>query len=291
MTQNDIIRNYAQRADCDWNILRAMMSTLSSADLNELSFQADEPIIGRAVNSIAYQRSPSSNTANPHYLSVKTLLANYHTKGKRMKARKELQTRLPYLSYVEQKQVLTTFLHDCRLDRDWALKFLFNHWDARFEKDVIRIFEWSRSNASARVICKWGSPKYISAHLEELSEADSYLHARLRLPADAPIDIDQCHYEYLYLAAKLHLKVPRVLAYNIMMKDLGCILASCTQKYDEWHPTYQSLSEITKIKHLIWCLGELKQFEILQWFAHVNETTKPMIAANDVPAIMKELGL
>lgn len=289
MTQNDIIRNYAQRVDCDWNILRAMMSALSSAEFDELSYQADEPIIGRAVSSITHQRSPSSNTTNPHYLSVKTLLANYHTRGKRMKARKELRTRLPYLSYVEQKQVLTTFLHNYPTDCNWALRFLFNHWDARFEKEVIRIFEWSRSRASARVICKWGSPKYISDHIEELSIADSYLHARLRLPADAPIDMEQCYYEYLYLAAKLHLKVPRVLAYNLMMKDLGCILASYEEKYNEWHPT--SLSEIREIRRIIWCLGELKQFELLQWLAHVNETTKPMLAANNIPAIFAELNI
>lgn len=293
MTQNEIIRNYAQRADCDWNILRAMMSTLSKTDLHTLYEDADEPIIWRSVESITHQRPPSSNTANPHYSSVKTLLSNYHTKGKKTTARKELQTRLPYLSYMEQKQVLTTFLHDCQTDCNWTLGFLFNHWDARFEKDVIRIFEQSRSNASAKVICKWGSPKYISAHLEELSKADSYLHACLRLPADAPITKARLSdKDYLYLAAKLHIEVTKTEAYNTLIHYLSLIKYDYDTLIDiEGHAIYTSMVELPYIKHILWCLGELKQFEVLQWFANVNETTKPMIAANNLPAILKELSI
>lgn len=291
MTQNDIIRNYAHNANCDWNILRAMMSTLSSAELDELSNQTDEPIIWRAVDSIMQQRTPPQKTTNPHYSSVKTLLSNYHTKGKKATARKELQTRLPYLSYLEQKQVLITFLHDCWTDSNWALHYLFNHWDERLEKEVIALFETNHDNASAKIICKWGPTEYIYQYLEELSQADSYLHVRLRLPAEDPIDRAQLtDNEYLYLAAKLHIEMQMTEAYNTLINELARI------KYDgligiDGRVKYNSLADFPNIKYIIWCLGELKQFEILQWFAHVNETTRPLIVANDVPAILKELGL
>lgn len=291
MTPTNLITQYAHHANCDWNLLRAMMSTLSSAELDELSNQADEPIIWRAVDSIMQQRTPTQKTTNPHYSSVKTLLSNYHIKGKKATARKELQTRLPYLSYLEQKQVLIAFLHNCKTDSNWALNYLFNHWDERLEKEVIALFEQNHDNASARIICKWGALEYIYQHLEELSQADSYLHVRLRLPAHAPIAKTRLSdKEYLYLAAKLHIEVPMTEAYNTLINELARI------KYDgligiNGHVRYTSLVDFPNIKHILWCLGELKQFELLQWFTHVNETTRPLIAANDVPAIMKELGL
>ena len=291
MTQNDIIRNYAHNANCNWNILRAMMSTLSSAELDELSNQTDEPIIWRAVDSIMQQRTPPQKTTNPHYSSVKTLLSNYHTKGKKATARKELQTRLPYLSYLEQKQVLITFLHDCRTDSNWALHYLFNHWDERLEKEVIALFETNHDNASAKIICKWGPTEYIYQHLEELSKADSYLHARLRLPAENPIDRTQLtDNEYLYLAAKLHIKFAVAEGHNILLKHLMQIKDSNLIGLSG-HLRYNSLAEFSGVKHILWCLGELQQFEVLQWFAYKNEVTKPMFTANDTQSIVKELYL
>lgn len=291
MDKKNFIFQYAKRADCDWNILRAMLSTLSSDELNEILDEDDFTIVTRAIYSVLNQREEKPEAQRLHYLSVKQLLSNYQTKGKITTARKELQKRLLYLSYVEQQQVLMTFLRGCQTDCNWALRFLFNNWDPRFEKDVITLFEQRHDNESARVICKWGDPKYIAKHLEKLSKADSYLHARLRLPAENPIDRTQLlDNEYLYLAAKLHLKLSLAEAHGILMKhlmqikDISLIGLSGNLRYN-------SLAEYSGVKHILWCLGELQQFEILQWFAHKNDVTKPMFAANDTQSIVKELSL
>lgn len=291
MNKKTYIYQYATHENCDWNILRAMLCTFSSAELFDILDDEDESMITSAIYSILKQREEKSAVQRPHYLSVNQLLTNYRTKGKKGIARKELQKRLLYFSYTEQQQVLRAFLQGCQTDCNWALNFLLNHWDSRFEKDVISLFEQRHNNASARVICKWGKPEYISKHLKELSKADSYLHARLRLPSEDPIDRTQLtDNEYLYLAAKLHLKFAVAEAYSILLKHLMQIKDSNLIGLSG-HLRFNSLAEFSGVKHILWCLGELQQFEVLQWFAYKNEVTKPMFTANDTQSIVKELCL
>ena len=264
MTTAEQIRkvcNYAS-GDYDNRLLIAMVNTLPFQKVWETSRNADG--ISTVQNIVHYLERHDGDydkpVPAPLYRPVSRVLSDFNKGKKKAQCRKELQDRLLYMTAIDKKRVIYTFLDGCKIDRIWTFKHLFKHWDDRFLKAVEVLFEMFREPEAAKIICRYDTVEYIRKNLKELSTSYLYVEARRHLPADEPIDRSLCkgNWEYLMLLAYLGLPISKEDA----MKELGAQLRQeITKAY--YYDIFPSVLYLPHVRQMVWALGRLKRLDVL----------------------------
>lgn len=224
----------------------------------------------------------------PLYRPVKSVLSDFNTGKNKATCRKELQTRLLFMTASEKMHVIYTFLQGCKTDRLWTFKHLYKHWDSRFIKPVECLFEAFLETESAKIICRYDTPDYISKHLEGLHIAGCYLDARRRLPADEPIDREMLdgHWDYLILLAHFDLPITQQEARSELVAQLRYEL----EKLDSFLPAYyDSMLELPHVRQMVWALGRLKMIDVLFELVELDRNTQPLFKNREYSTVLKLL--
>lgn len=258
----------------DWVILRAMLCTLNEREGVELQNEASSLyylfIVDKVLPKILNKPSPIPFKPIIRNRSVAAELKDFenYKRGQRTFLRKNLQLRLPYVSYSEQCKILNVFLNGVKTDRMVAYKFLENNWNELFLEDIQRNFEVFSDIGAAKLILKHSSEHYLRPHKEELRELCGYVSVYLRLP-DEPIDI-QCvkPVEYLYLLAKLKRSISSDQAEAILYQHIFNYLFS--QEFIVTAEGAWSLLSIPDVSLMIWSFGHLRLFESVLEFDKLN---------------------
>ena len=214
----------------------------------------------------------------PLYRPVSRVLSDFNRGKNKAQCRKELQDRLLYMTAIDKKRVIYTFLDSCKIDRIWTFKHLFKHWDERFLKAVEVLFEMFREPEAAKIICRYDTVEYIRKHLKELSTSYLYVEARRHLPADEPIDRSLCkgNWEYLMLLAYLGLPISKEDA----MKELGDQLRQeITKAYH--YDIFPSVLNLPHVRQMVWALGRLKRLDVLFELLAFEQNTLPLFKARE----------
>lgn len=264
MTTAEQIRkvcNYAS-GDYDNRLLIAMVNTLPFQKVWETSRNVNG--ISTVQNIVHYLERHDGDydkpVTTPLYRPVSRVLSDFNRGKNKAQCRKELQDRLLYMTAIDKKRVIYTFLDGNKTDRIWIFKHLFKHWDDRFLKAVEVLFEMYREPEAAKVICRYDTVEYISKHLKELSTSYLYVEARRHLPADEPIDRSLCkgNWEYLMLLAYLGLSISKEDA----MKELGAQLRQeITKAYQ--YDIFPTVLYLPHVRQMVWALGRLKRLDVL----------------------------
>lgn len=264
MTTAEQIRkvcNYAS-GDYDNRLLIAMVNTLPFQKVHETSRNIDG--ISTVLDIVHYLERNDVDYDKPApaplYRPVSRVLSDFNKGKNKIQCRKELRERLPYMTSMEKKRVIYTFLDGSKIDRIWSFKHLFKYWDDRFLKAVEVLFEMYREPGAAKIICRYDTVDYIRKHLKELSTSYLYVEARRHLPADEPLDRSMCkgNWEYLMLLAYLGLPISKEDA----MKELGDQLRqeiTIAFHYD----IFPSVLYLPHVRQMVWALGRLKRLDVL----------------------------
>lgn len=215
----------------------------------------------------------------PLYRPVSQVLRDFNAGKNKPKCRKELQTRLLYMTAYDKKLVIYTFLESSKTDRIWTFKHLYKNWDPRFMKAVECMFEMLHEPEAAKLICRYDTAEYIRENLVELSVAYSYLDARRRLPADEPIDREllKGNWEYLMLLAYLGLPITKKEARSELASQIRIEIDSITVASQY----YDSVLELPHIRQMVWALGRLKMIEVLFELLDFERRSLPMFEARE----------
>lgn len=215
----------------------------------------------------------------PLYRPVTRVLRDFNIGKNKAKCRKELQARLLYMTALDKKRVIYTFLESSKTDRIWTFNHLYKNWDPRFMKAVESMFEMFHEPEAAKLICRYGEVDYIRENLVELSVAYSYLDARRRLPADEPIDREliKGNWEYLMLLAYLGLPITKKEARSELASQIRTEIDAITVASQY----YDSVLELPHIRQMVWALGRLKMIEVLFELLDFERRSLPMFKARE----------
>lgn len=224
----------------------------------------------------------------PLYRPVTQVLRDFNNGKNRVKCREELQTRLLYMTALDKKRVIYTFLESYKIDRIWTFNHLYRHWDPRFMKAVESMFEKFHESQAAKLICRYGSVDYIRENLVELSVAYNYLDARRRLPADEPIDREliKSNREYLVLLAYLGLPITDEEARKELFSHIRTEIAGITPASQY----YDSVLELPYVHQIVWALGRLKMIEVLLQLVGLDCKLQPLFRDRDYSTVLEILG-
>lgn len=277
MTTTEQIRkvcNYAS-SDYDNRLLIAMVNTLPFQKVHETSRNVNG--ISTVLDIVHYLERNDGDYDKPApaplYRSVSRVLSDFNKGKNKAQCRKELRERMLYMTAMEKKRVIYTFLDGSKTDRIWTFKHLFKYWDDRFLKAVEVLFEMYRELEAAKIICRYDTVEYIRKHIKELSTSYLYVEARRHLPADEPIDRSMCkgNWEYLMLLAYLGLPISKEDA----MKELGAQLRQeITKAYH--YDIFPSALYLPHIRQMVWALGRLKRLDVLFELLAFEQKTLPL---------------
>lgn len=233
----------------------------------------------------AFERAARQYDPVPRNRPLLQLLRDYHTKGRKIKARAELKKRVPFAAFAEQQQVLCAFLENVQTDRIFALKLIDQQWDEFYKPFVEKAWLAFGEKEAAKIIVHHFPTEYIVAQQKELAAAYNYLQVRLRLPADAPIDRERLSDSaFLYLSARLGLAVPddeaERLFYQNMLDAIGTFYVQSpwnrqrmmTVRFPE-----HSICDAPTISSMIWSLGILGKTDILLRFMDFQKEIYPLV--------------
>lgn len=294
ITQLQSVISYAKYFEYNTQVLKALVNSLSAVEQAEL---LNQPIFDYEVlsyiKSLLNKKSEDTKTNKKiekpkRNRSFSKLIKDYNTHGSREKAREELAERLQHLTFGEQRKAVRILLSGKKVDREIAYRFLAGNWDAVYEKEIEEAFESSGDMWAAQLITDRCDTSYVIEHLEELKKL-CYSSVRLRIPSTEPIDrakvSNKC---YLYLLAKLHLTAPEddiaETFYRILWKYLSIydIRLDLGQKYES--PLQNEL-----LKSSIWCIGELKQTQLLLDIASFDGQCRKQFVEEGVVNVKKVL--
>lgn len=229
------------------------------------------------------------------------LLKEFETKGLRIKARKALKERVPYVSFEEQQKILRTFFENASVDRLFALRYLDTHWDDYYKSNVNKVWREHHEMEAARVIIHHFPQDFVRDNRIELAKDYNYLQVRLRLPPTFPIDRKELSDSaYLYLCARQSLpisdKEAECLFYQNILDAIGSYYIGnpwrVHPKYSEQANYYDnSLCDIPTISSMVWSLGMLGKTEILLRFVEFNKKIYPMVERAKWQEVREEFGL
>lgn len=263
-------------------LLRALIRTKPVEDWGLLLSSDTPQVVRRAIETLHWERNEFAHhrevKEQPEYRPVEELLADYHGIGKRQEARKEMQTRLRYLTAYEQKQILYAFMDsDAKVDRDFACKYLDKYYDPMYQLALETIWGLHHDYEAAKVVTHYASDEFITEHFEELVNDYSYLPVRLRMPSIFPVDRAQLEYhELLHLCARQHLPITEHEAFVILSNTLIRQLIREDMTFEG-----ASLMKLAYIPAIVWALGELGFEDILMRLHIENEKTKPLFKQGD----------
>lgn len=202
----------------------------------------------------------------PRNKPIRQLLKDYNTKGKKTLARIELQKRVVYASFEEQKKILLTFLHDTNTDITFALKVLDKYWDPFYTSEIDKIWQTRHDELSARIIVHHFPTEYVEAEQALLAKKFNYLQVRLRLPANAPIDRTQItDRNYLHLCARQSIDVDDREAERILYQSI--IDTIVMMRFKNVITERVRIIDHREPQSIIWSLGKLGKSEVLLRFA------------------------
>lgn len=129
---------------------------------------------------------PKPFEAKPKNIPISTLLKLYSTKGsgRKVEARRQLQSRFSGLDYSVQKKILELFLDGSQVDRKFCYKHLKYTWDAVFEPKLIELWERHHEQDCAQLLVYYGSIDYLHRHFEEFVRATDYYSVAKRIGAE-----------------------------------------------------------------------------------------------------------
>lgn len=278
---------YLAEHGAEERFIRALIRTLPESEWSVLENAQTPSVVRRAIDTLrwedgafAYQREIKEQ---PKYRPVDEVLADFHGKGKKQAARKELQVRLPYLTAYEQKQIIYAFLDtDVKTDRVFVLKYLDTHFDPMYMKAVEVVWSLHHDFEAAKLLTHYASDEFITENFEQLVEDYRYLPLRLRMPADYPVDRFkfQHWHEYLYLCARQHLPITEKQAFSILSNTIHLRLLMENMAFEG-----ASLFRLTFMNPILWSLGELGFIGIILRFYLEVERTKPLFKMGNWDAI------
>jgi len=258
----------------DWVVLRAMLCTLNERECVELENEGGSLyytfIVGKVLPKIFNEPSPIKVKPIVRNRSIAAELKDFenYKRGQRTYLRRNLQIRLPYVSYSEQCKILNVLLYGVKTDRMVAYKFLENNWDELFIKDIQRNFELFSDVGAAKLILKHSSENYLRPHIEVLRELCGYVSVYLRF-SDEPIDIRRVTpVQYLYLLAKFKRTIDTYQAEAILYHHIFSYLF--TEQAENIPKSPWSLLSIPDVSLIIWSFGHLHLFESILQFEKLN---------------------
>ena len=213
-------------------------------------------------------------------------------------ARKELQRRLPFLSFKEQNKVVSVFLDSCAIDRDFVYKFLFGNWDHVYLETVENLWLQYHEARAASLIVKYAPLDFVKSHQEELSKEENYKWFSLRMAEDKDFVIDKERLEpneYLYVLAMNKREISAEEALETLFEYLAkymsrsfinfTVLVDIERNDDIEHEggkRYKhvpSVLNLLEVKQMLWCIRELGILDdmepFLVWeFGCSSETSK-----------------
>lgn len=223
----------------------------------------------------------------PRNRTLSQLLKDYVTKGLKIKARAELKHRLPFLSFEEQRKVISALCENINQDRQFALRFLDEHWDDSYTPLVTQLWHDFHDQDAAKLIVHHFQQDFIQANREGLATNYNYLQVRLRLSASSPIDRERLSDSaYLYLCARLSIEISdeqaESLFYQSVLNAIGSrYIKSSWTSTPNWskYPQYfdDTLCDLSVVSSMVWSLGMLGKTDILMRFAEFNKTIVPLI--------------
>lgn len=223
----------------------------------------------------------------PRNRTLSQLLKDYVTKGLKIKARAELKHRLPFLSFEEQRKVISALCENINQDRQFALRFLDEHWDDSYTPLVTQLWHDFHDQDAAKLIVHHFPQDFIRENRFELASGYNYLQVRLRLPANFSISREQLSDSaYLYLCARQSIEISddeaESLFYQNVLNAIGYrYIKSSWTSTPNWskHPQYfdDTLCNLSVVSSMVWSLGMLGKTDILMRFAEFNKTIVPLI--------------
>ncbi|MBR5677901.1 MAG: hypothetical protein IKX20_07170 [Paludibacteraceae bacterium] len=235
----------------------------------------------------ADQRTIHQFDPAPRNKTTAQLLKEFDTKGMRIKARKALKERVPYVSFEEQQKILRTFFENASVDRLFALRYLDTHWDDYYTPFVEKAWHEHHEMESARVICHHFPQSFVLDNRQDLAKDYNYLQVRLRLPSSFEIDREQLSDSaYLYLCARQSIPVrdeeAEELFYKNVLNAIGYYYIRNPWRVNpRWskqpHITDNSLCDIPIISSMVWSLGMLGKTDILLRFVEFNKEIYPLV--------------
>ncbi len=114
---------------------------------------------------------------------VKRLLKDYINKksGRVTVSRDELERRVSYLDFPDQKRIVMAFLESCPTDRRWACRCLMNFWDKSFAPKVKEMWERYHEMLCGWVVMKHLPDDYVLSQIDLFPATRDYYFASLRL--------------------------------------------------------------------------------------------------------------
>lgn len=283
MTTTEQIRKVCEYASGEHStkVLCAMVNALPRGKTLETNRSVEG--IFEVLDILSYLDRNKDNSLVPEpaplYRPVISVLRDFNAGKNKAKCRKELQARLLYMTALDKKRVVYTFLENSKTDRIWTFNHLYKNWDPRFMKAIESLFEVHHEPEAAKLICRYDTVEYIRENLVELSVAYSYLEARRRLPADEPIDREliKGNWEYLMLLAYLGLPITKKEAKSELGHHIYyeiCYTSVSFQYYD-------SVLELPHIHQMVWALGRLKMIEVLFDLLDYDRKSQPLFKARE----------
>ena len=288
MTWEDQVLSLAT-GGADEHFIRALIRTHPETDWSSLSENAPQ-VVYSAIDTLKWEKRVSSSlyevSTQPKYRPVNELLSDFNSIGKRQAARKELQIRLPYLTAIEQKQVIYTFLDtEIKTDRLFVLKFLYKHYDSQYLEAIKTVWELFHDFESAKVLTRFAPLDFVTENFEQLVAYYRYLPVRLRMPADFPVDRSRLEmHELLYLCARQGLEISEDEAF-------ACLSNTVHRQIEKegFHYEGSCLLKLMYVNSILWSLGELGFQNIILRFYIENEKTKGLFRSGSRNVVEKEI--
>lgn len=296
MTWKDQVLSLAT-GGADEHFIRALIRTRPEADWSSLLKDAPQ-VVYSAIDTLKWEKRVSSSLyevpTQPKYRPVNELLSDFNSIGKKQAARKELQIRLPYLTAIEQKQVIYTFLDtEIKTDRLFVLKYLYKHYDSQYLEAIKTVWDLFHDFESAKVLTRFSPLDFVTENFEQLVADYRYLPVRLRMPADFPVDRSRLEmHELIYLCARQGLEISEDEAF-------ACLSNTIHRQIEREGFYYEGscLLKLTFVNSILWSLGELGFQNIILRFYVENEKTKGLFSpglrcdvSQDIKSILYEDG-
>lgn len=296
MTWEDQVLSLAN-SGADEHFIRALICTRPESDWYSLLGDAPQ-VVYSAIDTLKWEKRISSSfyevPTQPKYRPVNELLSDFNGVGKKQAARKELQKRLPYLSSIEQKQVIYTFLDtEIKTDRLFVLKFLYKHYDSQYLEAIKTVWELFHDFESAKVLTRFAPLDFVTENFERLVTDYRYLPVRLRMPADFPMDRSLLEmHELMYLCARQGLEISETEAFACLSNTIHRQIEK-----DGFYYEGSCLLKLTYVNSILWSLGVLGFQNIILRFYIENEKTKGLFSSGlrcdvsqDIKSILYEDG-
>jgi len=258
-------------------ILRALIRTKPEAEWEGLKGEDTPHAVIRAIETLRWERNELAHyreiKEQPKYRPVKDLLRAFQGTGKRQEARKEMQTRLRYLTACEQKQILYAFIDSpAKVDRDFACRYLDKYYDPMYQQALETIWNLHHDFEAAKVVTHYASDEFVAEHFEELATDYRYLPVRLRMPADYPVDRSQLEWhELIHLCTRQHLPLTEEEAFAVLSNTIHWRLIRDNVAFEGG-----SLLRLPFVSAVLWAVGELGFQDIVMRFYIENERTQPL---------------